>query len=98
MIQINIAGLVEAVQRASPFTMPEMNEGTSYLHNKVYTRLANDESVSLSDLDFSAFESDDIQTLARLHDDVFEKNSHQANCIVGTLRNAAPVTKAAVYI
>ena len=98
MIQINIAGLMEAVQKASPFVMPEMNKGTSYLHSKVYTRLTNDETVMLSELDFSAFESDDIQTLARLYDDVFEKNSHQANIIAGTLRKAAPVCKAAAYI
>jgi len=98
MVQVNIAGLVEAVQRASPFTMPEMDEGTSYLFNKVYNRLANDETVMLSELDFSAFESDDIQTLARLYDDVFEKNYYQANSIADTLRNAAPVSKAAAYI
>ena len=98
MIQINIAGLMEAVQRASPFVMPEMNDGTSYLHSKVYTRLANDEPVHLSDLDFSAFEQDDIESLAQLHDDIFEKNYYQANSIAHTLRNAAPVSKAAAYI
>jgi len=98
MIQINIAGLMEAVQKASPFTMPEMNDGTSYLHNKVYTRLANDEPVRLSDLDFSAFEQGDIQTLTRLYADVFERNNQQANSIAGTLRNAAPICKAAAYI
>ena len=98
MIQVNIAGLMASMQKAPPFTMPEMNAGTSYLFNKVYTHLAKDETVSLSDLDFSAFEYDDIQTLASLHDDVFEKNNHQANSIVGTLRNAAPICKPAAYI
>jgi len=98
MIQVNIAGLVEAVQKASPFTMPDMDEGTSYLFNKVYTRLINDETVHLSDLDFSAFEEDDIQTLARLYDDVFEKNTRQADGIADTLRRAAPVCKTAAYI
>ena len=98
MIQINIAGLMEAVQKASPFVMPEMNNGTSYLHSNVYTRLANDEPVQISELDFSAFESDDIQTLARLYNNVFERNNQQANSIAGTLRNAAPVCKPAAYI
>jgi hypothetical protein len=98
MIQVDIAGLMASMQKAPSFTMPEMNEGTSYLHNQLYTRLANDESVSLSDLDFSAFELDDIQTLTRLHSDVIEKNSYQANSIVGTLRNVAPICKPAAYI
>jgi len=98
MIQVNIAGLVEAVQKASPFVMPEMDAGTSYLFNNLYTRLANNETVQLSELDFAAFEYDDIQTLSSLYDNVFEKNSHQAISIIGTLRNAAPVSKAAAYI
>jgi len=98
MIKVNIAGLVEAVQKASSFVMPEMNDGTSYLHSKVYTRLINDGTVRLSELDFSAFESDDIQTLARLYNDVFEKNTRQAGGIADTLRKAAPVCKAAAYI
>jgi len=98
MIQINISGLMEAVKKASPFIMPEMNDGTNYLYNNVYSSMANDEPVSLSDLDFSAFESDDIQTLTRLYNDVFERNNQQANNIACTLRNAAPVCKAAAYI
>ena len=98
MIQVNIAGLVEAVQKVPPFVLPEMGDGISYLFNMVYIRLVNDETVRLSELEFSAFEEEDIQSLARLYEDLFEKNSHQAERIADTLRKAAPVCKAAVYI
>ena len=98
MIQVNIAGFVGAMQKAAPFVLPEMSDGASYLYNMVYSRLANDEIVGLSELDFSAFEEEDIQSLAGLYDDVLEKNSHQAYGIADTLRKAAPVCKAAAYI
>ena len=98
MIQVNIAGLVAALKNEPPFALPKMNEGTSYLYNRVYSRMANDEIVYLSDLDFSAFEADDITSLSSLYDDVFERNNHQAITITNALHNTAPVCKAVAYI
>ena len=98
MIQVNIAGLVAAVQKAPPFIFPEMNEGTSYLYSRVYNHMATGGDIKLSELDFSAFEADDIHSLIDLYSDVIENNSQQANSIAATLRKTAPVCKAAAYV
>ena len=98
MLQVNLASLAEALQNAPPFAIPEMDKGTNYLYNQVYIRLARNEEVRLSGLDFSAFEEDDIRCLADLHDDVFERNNYQASRVTDTLRNIDPICKTADYI
>ena len=98
MLQINITQLVAAIQNAPPFAVPEMNKGTAYLFNKVYTRLSSGEDVGLSDLDFNAFDQEDIDALKDLYYNVFEQNNYQASNIVDTLRQIAPVCKAATYV
>jgi hypothetical protein len=98
MVQVNIAGLVAAIQKAPPFSFPEMNEGATYLFNLVYNHMANDNAVRLSELDFSAFEAEDINSLADLYNDVIEKNNHHADSIASTLRKIDPVCRVAAYV
>ena len=98
MIQVNIAGLAAALQKAPPFIMCGMNKGTSYLFDRVYTRLASGGEVRLSNLDFSVFEEEDINSLIALHNDVFERNIHQAERVADTLRKIEPICKPAAYI
>ena len=93
-MQINISLLEAALQKAAPFVAPEMNGGTSYLFDKVYRRLSDGEEVRLSELDFTAFDSDDIAALKDLHDDVFERNSWQASELAGELSKIVPACKA----
>jgi len=98
MIQVNIAGLVAALKKEQPFTLPEMNEGTNYLFNRVYCRMANDDTVRLSALDFSAFEAEDIGSLNELYNDVIGRNNHQSENIAAALRKVDPVCRAAAYV
>jgi len=98
MLQINIKQLVAAVQDATPFVKPEMNEGTSYLHSSIYNRLSRGWEVRLSDLDFNAFDSEDISSLSCLYRDVYEQNNYKANRIADTLRNIVPVCKTTAYV
>ena len=98
MPKLNVAQLVAAVKDAPPSALPEMNEGTSYLFNKIYRRLASDGYVLLSDLDFNAFELEDLSILSSLYDHVFERYNCQASGIAGTLRGFAPVCKTATYV
>jgi hypothetical protein len=93
-MQINISQLEIALQVAPHFVTPEMNRGTSYLFDNVYRRLADGEEVRLSDLDFAAFDSDDINALGNLYNDVFERNSWQVHGIVDELNMIAPTCKA----
>jgi hypothetical protein len=98
MLQVNIKQLVAAVQKAAPFALPEMSAGTNYLYNSLYNRLSTGEDVLLSDLDFSAFNSEDIRTLHSLYNDVFEKSNRQADGIISTLRQITPACKDAAYV
>jgi len=87
-----------AIQEAAHFTVPEMNSGTSYLYDIVYCRLINGEEVLLSDFDFDAFDSEDIHSFSDLYDNMFGKNNHQADSIINTLRQVAPVCEAVAYV
>ena len=98
ILKLNLTQLVVSIQNAPPFSFPEMNKGTAYLFNKVYTRLSRGEDVGLSSLDFNAFDQEDIDVLKDLYYNVFEQNSYQASNIVNTIRQIAPVCKTATYI
>lgn len=98
MAQVNIAGFVEAVQAAPSFSLPQMDGGTSYLFNRVYKKMANGETVTLSELDFSAFDEEDINSLSGLYDEVFGRNNFQADRITYVLQKAVPICNASAYI
>ena len=98
MMQVNINQLVAALRKAPVYTQPEMDEGTSYLFYHVYNRILRGEKVRLSELDFAAFEEDDIHSLSELYNSVFERNNREAGCITGTLRKIDPICKAAAYV
>ena len=98
MLHVDIAQLVAGVQKVQPFSMPEMDMGTGYLFNQVYRSLVSGSTVKLSDLDFSAFEEEDINTLSNLCDNVYERSNQQAGGIADILRRTTPISKAAVYV
>lgn len=98
MISVNVKQLVSAIAEADAFKMPDMNEGTSYLYNSIYNNLSLNMDVLLSDIDFDAFEPEDIDLLNDLHSDVFERNGCAANGIMSTLRQVSPVCKAVGYV
>lgn len=98
MMQVNINQLMTALRKVPIYTQPEMDEGTSYLFNRVYNRMLHGEKVKLSELDFAAFEEDDIHSLNELYNSVFERNNREASCITNTLRKIDPISKVAAYI
>jgi len=102
MLKINIKQLVSAMREAPtctlPTSLPEMTEGTSYLFDKVYCCLSVGDEVRLSDLDFAAFDVDDVSCLNDLYDNVLERNSYKANVITSRLRRITPICQAAAYV
>ena len=97
MITVNVRQLVDSIREADVFSLPEMNAGTDYLYNRLYGRMARGEGVRLSEIDFTAFESDDITSLNSLYFDVFERNNYVANGIKTALRKTEPVCKPVCY-
>jgi hypothetical protein len=98
MITVSTTQLVDEIREADAFKLPEMNAGTGYLYDTVYCRMAGGHSVSLSELNFDAFEREDVDSLHDLYTDVFERNYHLADRIAATLRAIVPVSKAVAYI
>jgi len=98
MITVNTKKFVEAIREAEAFKLPDMSKGTGYLFDNLYSRLSRGEAVRLSELDFSAFEPEDLQTVNSLYSDVFERNCYAAAGIASALREAVPAFKAAAYV
>ena len=97
-MKVDTMKLMVALQKAPSFFMPEMDQEARYLFEQVYRRLAKNETVMLSELDFSAFEEDSIHTLADMYDDIFERNSQCADGIAHALRRITPASKNATFI
>lgn len=98
MITVSVKKLVSAIEEADGFKLPDMNEGTGYLYNDIYRRLTRGEDVRLSEIDFDAFEADDVDSLNDLHSDIFERNYYTADNISSALRTIVPVCKAVGYV
>jgi len=97
-MKIDLVRLAANLQSAQTFELPELNQGTAYLHDNIITRLLNGEMVHLSDLDFDAFDAEDIDALSNLYDGFYEKTSAQAVNILHSLRRADPISKVAAYV
>ena len=98
MITVSIKQLVSAIAEADAFSLPGMNEGTSYLYDTVYRRMSKGDTVRLSELDFDAFEAEDVDSFSDIYSDVFERNSYAASGISSALRSMTPASKAVAYV
>ena len=98
MITVSTRTLVEAIREADAFKLPDMSKGTGYLFDNLYSRLSRGEDVRLSELDFNAFEPEDLQAVNNLYSDVFERNCYAVRDIASALREAVPACKAAAYV
>jgi len=98
MIKLDVSQLIAALQKAETFVEPETSQGTNYLYESVYESLLNGVGVRLSDLDFSAFDADDVSSLYDLYNDTISKNISITDDLARKLRGIAPAHKAAIYI
>jgi len=98
MLKLNLTHLLASVQESPSFEFPEMNDGTRYLFKNIYCRISSGESVLLSDLDYDAFDNDDISSLQNLYSTVFRENGYRINCITKAVKRAIPTCKTTAYI
>lgn len=89
-MHIDIKKLKEAVSQAASFKLPEMDSGTNYLYEDIYIRMLHGEEVRLSEINFSAFQADDIDSFIKLHKSTLEKNEIAANNIITALQKIKP--------
>jgi len=98
MITVSVKQLVSAIEEAEAFKLPDMSAGTQYLHESVYKLLSQNMGVKLSEIDFDAFDSEDIGSLCSLYSEVYERNGRLSRGIMYALQEAAPVCKAVGYL
>lgn len=88
---------MSAIEEAAAFCLPDMNEGTSYLYNELYRKLSEGSELRLSEIDFSRFELDDIDSIREMHSG-FEMDESKAHTLMRALRDIPPSTSAAAFI
>jgi len=87
MLTVSVKALVEAIQDTEAYSLPEMNNGTEYLYKNLYSRLVHGDTVHLSDLDFDAFEAEDVGEMEGLYNNIFCAHNSQASRLRAEFRN-----------
>ena len=98
MITVNVKQLIEAIEEADVFKLPDINAGTDYLYNNLYKRLSYGDTVRMSDINFDNFELDDVDNIRELHSDVLGANEQKTEMLARSLRELKPATVAAAYV
>lgn len=98
MTMVSVKQLMSAIEEAEPFQMPEMNAGTHYLYDELYTRLTSGKQVQLSRIRFDRFELEDINFLRNLHSDTLEANVEKAEALARAVQDMPPVPGVSVFV
>lgn len=97
MITVSTKQLVEAIEEAEAYRLPDMNEGTSYLYNELYQRLEKGSELRLSEIDFDRFELGDIDSIRELHASLGVSEG-KARTLQWALWSIPPATGAVAFI
>jgi len=97
MLKVDITQLVAAIRTATPFTLPEMNVGTQYIRDEICIRLANGNKVKFTDIDFSAF---DLENIDDFRDYLYEVSrvNYKSGTVVQSLRNIEPAAVSIIFV
>jgi hypothetical protein len=98
MINVSVKQLLSAIEEADVFKFPSMSAGADYIYNNIYSRLTRNLDVRLSDIDFSAFELDDVDTMRDIYFNILEANENRAVSLADTLRKIPPVVTASAFV
>ena len=98
MITVSVKKLVDAIEEAEVFRLPDMSTGADYIYNDLYRRLSHGEELRLSTIDWSRFELEDIDTMRDLYFNTLENNEFKADSIASTLRGILPAVTAAAFV
>ena len=98
MITVSVKQLLSAIEEAEVFKFPSMSAGADYIYNGLYGRLTRGEDVRLSEIDYNAFELDDIDTMRDLYSNVLEVNERRGDTLTSALRGIPPIVTAAAFV
>lgn len=98
MITVSVKKLLDAIEEAEEYKLPEMNEGMQYLYDELYGKASRGMELHLSEIKFDSFELEDIDELRDLHFTSLEANESKANTISGSLLCIQPVAAASEFV
>ena len=98
MVIVDVKKLIAEIEEAEAFNMPFMTQGSEYLYENLYLRLAREETVRLSEINFGSFELKDLDMLHELHTNVLDVNESKADMMVRSLQALTPAATAAAYV
>lgn len=98
MITVSVKKLLDAIEEAKEYKLPEMNEGTQYLYDELYGKASRGMELHLSEIAFDHFELEDIDELRDIYFTSLEANESKANTISGSLLCIQPVAVASEFV
>jgi hypothetical protein len=98
MITVSTKHLLEAIEEADAFSLPDMNAGTEYLYSNLYERLSEGKDVFLSGIDFNAFALEDVEKMRSLYSTVLERNEHGAWNLSRSLQGVLPTATVSAFV
>jgi len=97
MVTVSIKNFVDALSNAPTFNPPVLDAGVQYLKDNLHNRLKNGIAVAFSEIDFSAFDSDDFDALDDFESWEERRNEKTAK-VVTSLQNIKPVVLSGTFI
>ena len=97
MATISIKNFVDALANAPAFKPPELDIGVQYIQDKICNRLKNGVAVAFSEIDFSAFNASDFDTLSDVE---YREHCHneKVTAVVSSLHKIKPVVLSGTFI
>lgn len=98
MITVSVKNLLDAIEEAEEYKLPEMNEGTQYLYDELYGKASRGMELHLSEIAFDRFEPEDIDEMRDIYFTAIEKNESKADVISNSLICIQPVAVASKFV
>lgn len=98
MITVSVKNLLDAIDEAEEYKLPEMNEGTQYLYDELYGKASKGMELHLSEIEFDCFDIEDIDEMKELYCTTLEANESKANTITNSLLCIQPVAAASEFV
>jgi hypothetical protein len=97
MLTISVKRIVDAITIAPTFTPPELNVGAQYIQEKIADRLARGNEVRLSEINFEAFDLEDIDGFQSFHEHMGQ-HEHRCDQVAQAFFKLKPATVSGTFI
>ena len=97
MLKVDISQLATAIRTVAPFAFREISSGTQYIRDEICNCLASGKKVKFSEIDFSAFDMEDIDDLLDYQHEV-DLINHKSGSVAQSLREIEPAVVSGIFV